>query len=176
MAQAQLTHEADPHPPKGVDLIAFSEAADQHPIEVVNGEIVIMSPSQRRHSQVTRTLFLALYQFVADHKLGEVWMETAYVLEGEKSRDWVYHARVPDVSFISRERVDAYIAEQGADDGPWWLVPDLTVEIISPTDRYKDVEAKIAEHLRFGVRLVWLISPETKSVRIFTPDNPGGDL
>ena len=121
-------------------------------------------------------MFLSLDRWVADRSIGEVWEETPYVLEGDKARDWVSRVREPDVSFISRERVEAHNAEHGPDDGSWWLAPDLAVEIISPTDRYKDIEEKIAEYLRFGVRLVWLLNPHRRTVHVYTADNPGGLL
>ncbi len=176
MAQTQLTRQAEPPLANGLPILEYYEAADLYPVEVVNGEIVRMAAHQRKHSRVSRTVFLSLHSFAAERNLGEVWEETPYVLEGDKSRQWVTRVRQPDVSFIARVRVEAHNAEHGPDEGPWWLAPDLAVEIISPTDRYKDVEEKIAEYLRSGVRLVWLFNPHRRTVHVYTPENPGGLL
>jgi Uma2 family endonuclease len=49
-------------------------------------------------------------------------------------------------------------------------VPDLAVEVISPNDTYEEVEVKLNEYLVAGVRLVWVISPESKTIVVRRPD------
>jgi Uma2 family endonuclease len=56
------------------------------------------------------------------------------------------------------------------------------VEITSPTDKVYDLEEKIEEYLRAGVRLIWVIHPEVRVVKIFRADGSsarirsGGEL
>ena len=47
------------------------------------------------------------------------------------------------------------------------LVPDVAVEVISPSDLYYEVEDKAEEYLEAGVIVVWVINPSNRSVRIF---------
>ena len=83
--------------------------------------------------------------------------ETGYILEFDPDT-----VRAPDVSFISRERLNAI----GETDGYWPAAPDLAVEVISPNDRYADVEAKVLEWLDAGTRMVIVVNPRTRSVRV----------
>ncbi|MBN1311384.1 MAG: Uma2 family endonuclease [Anaerolineae bacterium] len=170
MAEAQITQQQ--HIPKGrgfLTLTEFLSLPDEQPFEVVSGEIVVMTPVQREHNTLSRRLFVSLYNFAEEHKLGDVWEEAAYVLDGDKRSDWVREVRQPDVSFIARKRVEAHNAEHGAKEGPWWLAPDLAIEIVSPTDRYVDVRQKIADYLRYGVQLIWVVEPAAEVVRVFSP-------
>jgi Uma2 family endonuclease len=87
--------------------------------------------------------------------------------------------RRPDASFIARDRLPA--PEQWS-EGYITIAPDLAVEITSPTDEVYDLEEKIEEYLRAGVRLIWVIHPEVRVVEIFRADGSsariraGGEL
>jgi Uma2 family endonuclease len=87
--------------------------------------------------------------------------------------------RRPDVSFIARDHLPA--PEQWS-EGYITIPPDLAVEITSPTDKVYDLEEKIEEYLRAGVRLIWVIHPEVRVVKIFRADGSsarirsGGEL
>ncbi|MBN1429516.1 MAG: Uma2 family endonuclease [Anaerolineae bacterium] len=175
MAQAQITqHQLIPEGRGYLTLTEFLSLPDEQPFEIVNGEIVMMSPAQREHNTLSRRLFRSLDRFVEEHDLGEVWEEAAYVLDGDKRSDWVREVRQPDVSFITRERVEAHNIDYGAKEGPWWLAPDLAIEIVSPTDRYVDVMRKVADYLRYGVQLIWVVEPAAQVVRIFSPQETEG--
>ena len=175
MAQAQITqHQPTPEDRGYLTLTELLSLPNEQPFEIVNGEIVMMSPAQREHNTLSRRLFVSLYNFAEERNLGEVWEEAAYVLDGDKRSDWVREVRQPDVSFIARERVEAHNAEYGAKEGPWWLAPDLAVEIVSPTDRYIDVMQKVADYLRYGVRLIWVVEPAAQVVRVFSPQEQEG--
>src|SRR5262249_2476430 len=47
------------------------------------------------------------------------------------------------------------------------LAPDLAAEVVSPNDTYEEVDQKIEEYLRAGVRLVWIISPRNHTIRVY---------
>ena len=63
--------------------------------------------------------------------------------------------RAPDVSFVSRERAEATAEERGFFPG----APDLAVEVISPNDRYSEIEEKVSDWLRAGTQMVVVIDP-----------------
>lgn len=156
-----------------ITLAEYLSYGDQ-PVEVVDGEVIMAAAHARRHSRIIARLTRKLDPFVHKNKLGELLGESSYVLDGDPRSKWVSGARIPDLSFISRERVEAHDTAHPDEDEPWWLAPDLAVEVISPTDRYDDVSQKVADYLRFGVRLVWVIDPAGKSVRVHSPGEPLG--
>jgi Uma2 family endonuclease len=80
--------------------------------------------------------------------------------------------RKPDVSVVRRDRVpDALLP-----DGDFKIPPDLAVEVVSPNDLYAEVEKKVEEYLQVGVRLIWVIDPENRKVRIHRADRTLTDV
>lgn len=70
--------------------------------------------------------------------------------------------RMPDASFVSAARIPA----GGTPDGYIKVAPDIAVEVVSPNEEYEEVEAKVAEYRSAGVKLIWVISPKSKTVLI----------
>jgi Uma2 family endonuclease len=95
-------------------------------------------------------------------------------------RPEVNRERRPDVAFVSFERWPRERPIPGTRS--WAVIPDLAVEIISPTNTADDIAEKLQEYFHVGVRQVWVVYPRqawvyvytsTKSVRVLAP---GGDL
>ncbi len=76
---------------------------------------------------------------------------------------WRGHDRLPDVSFISVDRLPA----EGELLTAWAIVPDLAVEVVSPNDIYQKLMNKVFEYLDAGVKEVWLVAPESRTVTIY---------
>jgi Uma2 family endonuclease len=74
--------------------------------------------------------------------------------------------RKPDVSLILRDRLPA----EQLTEGFLTIPPDLAIEVVSPNDLAYDVEQKIQEYRMAGVRLVWVVYPTTRTIRIFRRD------
>jgi Uma2 family endonuclease len=70
---------------------------------------------------------------------------------------------LPDIAFVAADRIPPEDEPQGI----WPFAPDLAVTILSPTDLHERVSGKIREYGTAGVRQVWLISPEYKTVTIY---------
>jgi Uma2 family endonuclease len=123
--------------------------------ELVDGRIVAMSPAGKPHGSVCVNLLLELGAFVKDRRLGKVYeSSTGFRLKGG-------NVRVPDVSFEATGRPRGDMG--GFGDG----APDLAVEVLSPTDRARQVLDKVGEYLEAGVRLVWVIDPERRSAVVY---------
>ena len=71
----------------------------------------------------------------------------------------------PDVSFVSAGR---WRALRRPVEGFPGVVPDLVVEILSPSTKRIDQEQKKSIYERNGVREYWLIDPASASVRLFS--------
>jgi Uma2 family endonuclease len=126
--------------------------------ELVRGVLVVREPPGYLHGAITADLAYTLTSFVHDNKLGRVLAaETGFKLTGDPDT-----VRAADISFISRERLpDPPPAGYAA------LAPDLVVEVLSPSDRPGEVLDKIGDWLEAGCRLVWVVDPKRRNVRIY---------
>lgn len=126
--------------------------------ELVNGELITMSPAGSRHGITSARLFVSLAQYVIAKHLGEAFpADTGFVIS--RNPDTV---RAPDVAFVAAERmVDTEKYFPGA--------PDLAIEVISPNDRHTNIEAKVREYFRAGTRLVIVVDPRLQTATVRTP-------
>jgi Uma2 family endonuclease len=134
---------------------------DDGKYELVDGELLHMSPGGGRHSVIATELLMRIHSFVKERGLGHTFDGQA----GFRLSDG--NLRSPDVSFVARARMLA-----GVPVGFLHLAPDLAVEVLSPSDRAGDVAHKVAEYLSVGVRLLWVIDPETRSAVVYRPGAP----
>ena len=70
--------------------------------------------------------------------------------------------RLPDVSFVSRQRLPTSL------DPVPSLAPDLAVEVLSEGNTPQEMEQKLSEYFQSGTRLAWLVDPATRSVAVYT--------
>lgn len=73
--------------------------------------------------------------------------------------------RSPDVAWVTRERWEALSPEERKQFPP--IAPDFVLELVSPSDDWADIQAKMREYLENGVRLGWLIDPEMQRAEIY---------
>ncbi len=133
-------------------------SADLDPCELVQGELVMMTPAGSFHGRVESSIHFALFHWVREHELGMVFPgDTGFILE--RFPDTV---RSPDVSFVQRSRIPP-VPPQGFFPGS----PDLAVEIRSPDDRSKEIESKIHNYLAAGSLVAWDVDPATKTVTVY---------
>ena len=129
------------------------------PCELVEGELVRMSPGGADHSAVTGQIFLLLQNHARQVAAGRVLTnETGIVVK--RHPDTV---RGADVLFISYSRLPKAVTLKG------YLrqAPELVVEVLSEDDTWKRMEEKIADYHGCGVDMVWVADPRTLSVRIY---------
>jgi Uma2 family endonuclease len=74
--------------------------------------------------------------------------------------------RMADVSFIRTERV----TPERWDEGFCAIAPDLAVEVASPNDVVDQLDAKVKDYLRAGVKLIWVVHPVLRAVHVFRGD------
>lgn len=78
--------------------------------------------------------------------------------------------RRPDVSFIRRDRLSL---AQATTEGHLAIAPDLTTEVMSPNDLGYEVAKKVQQWLHAGVRLVWVVNPETRTIDVHRAHGAG---
>jgi Uma2 family endonuclease len=71
----------------------------------------------------------------------------------------------PDVSFILNSHLDELTGKEK--DGFYKIAPDFVIELRSDTDKLQEVIEKMLEYIENGVRLGWLIDPQTENVHIY---------
>ena len=74
--------------------------------------------------------------------------------------------RRPNVSFVSPGRMTQSQFESGHGRIP----PDLAAEVVSPNDLFYDVDRKANEYLQAGVKLVWVLNPDSQTIFVYHPD------
>jgi Uma2 family endonuclease len=130
------------------------------PCELVRGEIVPMSPGGVRHSLVTGNAFRLLDAHCRPRGIGRVLTGEAGVIVA-RGPDTV---RGADVAFISYDRLpkDAVL-----EDGFLSQAPELIIEVLGKDTSWAKIEKKIAEYHRHGVDLVWVLDPQTLTLRAY---------
>jgi Uma2 family endonuclease len=128
--------------------------------ELVRGVIQTMPPPGAPHGLCCSKIDRRLGTFVESQHLGTVFAnDTGFITERDPDT-----VRGADVAYWSRERLPevprGYIA----------IPPDLAVEVVSPDDHFSRVQRKVAHYLARGVRLLWVVDPEDRSVTVYRPD------
>ena len=151
------------------DLLAMPDG-DQY--ELVDGHLVERSMGSWA-AFVEGNLFFLLEQHRREKPLGLVFNSGVSYQCFPGNR-----VRKPDVSFILAGR----LPDDRVPLGHIRVAPDLAAEVVSPTDIQYDVDRKVAEYLEVGVKLVWVINPDTRVVLIYRVDGSisgvreGGEL
>lgn len=150
----------------GMPMEEFIRLYDtEGPFELIDGERIPKMPNVVGHNQASRSLFRPLDRHTQEKQLGEAFYETPFVLS--HTSNWVTGSRIPDVSYFSGDRLNAY-KDSNPDwkDKPFTLVPDLVAEVVSPNDNLSELDEKVDRYLLDGVQAVWVIDPQRKKVFI----------
>ena len=67
-------------------------------------------------------------------------------------------SRRPDFIYVSYEKWPT--RRKRSKDAAWNIVPDIAVEVVSPSDIFSDVYEKVGEYFRAGFPQVWIVHPE----------------
>lgn len=135
--------------------------------ELVRGELVVREPAGYQHGLVAARFARVLLDHVEPRGLGVVvGAETGFRLEGNPDT-----VRAPDAAFIGAAR-----APRAAPRGYADLAPDLVVEVLSPEDRPGEVLTKVADWLRAGSRLVWVVDPLRRLARVYRDDGTEAEV
>ena len=126
-------------------------------VELSDGELVMPPHPTNRHQVAVLEFAVRLRQFVLENNLGFVRIAPLPV------RLWPGRIREPDIFFIAGEHADR-IGEQVCG------VPDLIVEVTSPSTARLDRMEKFAEYARAGVREYWVVDPESRTVEVYSLD------
>lgn len=124
-------------------------------------EIVDGKPKKRNFGEPSRgriqaSLGAEIYGFVEKSNLGEVYSSTHFAI----GKDFY----APSIAFVAFDN----FPESGEPQGFWNIAPDLAVEIVLQTDDSKDVLKKIGDYFAAGVKRVWIVEPNRKTISVYT--------
>jgi Uma2 family endonuclease len=134
------------------------EMGDIGRTELVKGKIIKLPPHEILHASTLAIMGSLLVDFVRKHKLGQI-LGGGVGIYTHRNPDTV---RGVDVAFISNERMT-----QASETGFLDVAPELIVEIMSPSDRWMDIQEKLAEYFTIGVQLVWLVDPQLEQTHVY---------
>jgi Uma2 family endonuclease len=136
------------------ELLQMDKPADGSRLELLQGELIRLTPAGARHGRTTLAVGTVLFTFVREKGLGQVVSNDTGVFT-EKDPDTVL---APDLAYWSHERLPEL--PEGFVEVP----PDLAVEVVSPGDSQSYVHRKVLHYLDHGVALVWVVDPKTQTV------------
>ena len=126
--------------------------------ELIRGVLYETMPTGRQHGKVLGKLTIRMGAFIESRALGTIEVGDVGV-RLERNPDTV---RAPDVAFFSTEKAPLpELAARYAEE-----VPDLLAEIVSPNDTARELREKAEVWLGFGVGLVWVVNPDTRTVDV----------
>jgi Uma2 family endonuclease len=154
---------APPEPLTAAEFAAMPNPIDGSRHELVAGKPVTLPPHGFRHALVRGTVGFVVAGHVKQTKLGRVTLGTGLI-----TRTAPDTVRGPDVAFWSYARVPA-------DQTPvvYANTADLVAEVVSPSNTRKQVAAKVREYFATGVRMVWVVDPDGRTVTVYTRPGDG---
>lgn len=143
--------------------VLTAEEFDNYPFEedkryeLDEGEFIEMTRPAYRHNRVVQQLLVELEIFFRSHRIGEALQsENLYALSPTIRRS-------PDVAVILGDRrtelENATVIS---------IVPDIAAEVLSPSEYPASIHRKLGQYFKAGVKEVWLIDPEARTVEVWT--------
>ncbi len=147
----------------GDDLLKMPEEMTQG-YELIEGMLVpkggALVPTSQKHGKVEFAVAFELGKFNEQYDIGSVLTgDPGFYTRGNNRT-----VRAPDVAFVSYEKLPPGAEGEGYSRIP----PDLVVEVVSPGNSADEIEQKTQEWLEFGVKIVWVLYPQSRRVHVFT--------
>lgn len=151
----------DPRPGTATekDLLEVSTTTDRL-YELVHGTLVEKTTGWRE-GRLAADLIVLLGGFVRERNLGVVAGPDGMI------RFKLDLVRMPDVSFVSWDKVEDPAELEDPGGAYLEVAPDLAVEVLSENNTAKEMAIKLGEYAGAGVRLVWYVDPDRTEVTVY---------
>ncbi len=151
MAIQEQLHTVD-----SVQHLARTPEFNRRRFYLIDGELFEMSPVQRVHSRLANRIGMFLGVFLEERDLGEAHTELGFYPADDRST-----LLAPDVAYVSHARLSGQ-----PEDGFLSTMPDLAIEIVSPSNSLRQIRRKAQIYLEYGASLVWIVRPAEKGVDV----------
>jgi Uma2 family endonuclease len=137
----------------------LAEFPEDERVELIDGELIEMSPTQLDHVVIVSRLIYTLNLYQSEWRTIRAWAgEGGYIFR--RGPDTVL---VPDISVVTKSQLRGLkLGQPGMID----LIPTIAIEVKSPSDRESQIARKLAIYLETGVREVWWVRPDDRQVSI----------
>jgi Uma2 family endonuclease len=141
------------------DLWELQGESDEYKLaELIRGELIMVGGSGGEATIIAGFILRKIGNYSDEHKLGYVTgADGHYVVSTNPDT-----AVIPDVGFIKKERMPKPVPKKYIH-----ATPDLAVEVISPTDKAKEIREKIELYLEHKTELVWVVYPSSERVDVY---------
>jgi Uma2 family endonuclease len=123
-------------------------------LELVDGEVAVSPSPVPDHSHAIIMLCRLLGDFVEEHDLGQLHIDTDTIF-GE------YDVRRPDLAFYRKSRL--HVVGEAAIHSP----PDLAIEVLSPSSIQTDRKDKFKLYAAGKVKDYWIVDPKAKTIEAY---------
>ena len=123
------------------------------------GKLIVMSPTGSFTGARNADILAQVWNWNRQYKFGKVFdSSTGFRLFNGAIRS-------PDVSLIASDRWNSLSDKQKRGYAP--IDPDFVIELLSPSDNLAEARVKMQEYMDCGVKLGWLINPDSREVEIY---------
>ena len=136
--------------------------------ELIRGVFCETVSTGIEHGEIAANFAGEIRAFIKPRRLGRVFTSDSGI-RLEQAPDTV---REPDVGFISADRLPLGTRATGYSE----VVPELVVEITSPSNSFREMYDRAHMWLRNGVRMVWVADPDNRTVDVYREDGPTATL
>jgi len=147
------------HIPKGKIVLTYEDYVllpnDRNRYEILEGELTVTPAPSTKHQNASANLFKLLSRHIDDRNLGKLFYAPIDLILDPTT------ILQPDLLFVFSAR--QHIITERAIEG----VPDLVVEILSPTTSRSDRVTKAQIYARHRVPVYWIVDPDDKSIEIY---------
>lgn len=134
---------------------------DKAHYEVVSGQRVETPRMGSYESDLANDLAYYLNEhFFRVGRLGRIVIEVLFRFDAATDLQ-----RRPDLAYVSYDRWPR--SKRPAPKDAWNVVPELAVEVVSQSDTANEIQEKIQDYFRCGVRLVWVVYPTLSQVLVY---------
>lgn len=132
----------------------YADITPEHKWEFIQGEVVMHSPALNRHLLATKRLFKLLDSHVQVWSVGLVHIEKAMTCFPRNDYE-------PDIMFFGSAKLPLIHA-----DTLKFPIPDLIVEVLSPSTEARDRGIKFQDYAFHGVAEYWIVDPVAETLEL----------
>jgi Uma2 family endonuclease len=133
-----------------------------------DGELIVMSPTSPNTGRKNARILMRLSNWADQDGTGECFDSNSEFTLPNGAK------RAPDGSWIPRSRWNRFTEEEK--NRFTEICPDFVIELRSPSDRLRDIQAKMEEYIANGSRLGWLLDPVENRATIYRPAQPPEEI